>query len=1159
MKEHLISQILDKYCTQSPQGLFLLSMPTGFGKTYSVLDFIYKNYRDFASQGRKIFFVTNLKKNLPWKDLQKRFDEDNLSEEFNKHVLFIDSNVNAIKANLLSIEDDIPKRYTQTPQYKELVKYLTLAKKMDLPKEFVDYVNLKIASELEPEFRRLIEKELRDKEKFKDKSLRLRAIKENREYQWIGTLYPAVFTDEKTVVFLSINKFIVKNSTLVEASYSFKEHLKKGALIFIDEFDSTKETILQNIIEAGIKNRIDLIDFFVDIHNHLAKMEDPKNITKKSEWWLKESSGKKWMPPDELLQTLRTKSQNIFKKYDLQHKCKSDGEEFNKKRNFLFYDYKFYSILDAKKKIVVVTDTQGNINWIRTCDNDITSSANNTFVDIRSLLIELSSFLTYFQKGISYLSQNYKHLKDEGKLDKELFAVEFAVKSLLHHFNIDDKDIDLLANKIVAGEVIYKSPQKNLKKLSPFYERGFSYYSVVDREDHDTLSKIQMIEFDQTPESFLVDICKKAMVVGISATANINSNIGNYDIEYLKSSLNELFFELQNHEIESLQKAYEKTTNGYDRLTIKASFIGGKSLEESKVNLERVFDDQAIVNDIYGKLKFEIGNKEDEDNSIEFVFGRYAKILTAWKYFLDNHDCHGFLCLLNKLPKRKDPQLDLDKITEYAKDLLDDDESTDIVDDISNVIVILSSENFDREKEKLLNDLANGKRRFIISTYQTVGSGQNLQFKIPQNIQPLHINNRDKDEYMDINAIYLDKPTHLMVALNYSNVSEPDLIKYIFQLEFLREAGDISPKEFKSELTRAFRVFLKEQSNNYSNRYLYKTNAYSSLLNKFIIQAIGRICRTNMKSDKIHILADITIKEHLNNVSLPKNMILIHEYNALVRAASLNSDIPDSHNNWIDLENKASYVSCKTASYINQRLLYGSWSDDSKEEWLEIRQQVLRQPTVIDDSQLINSWKPLYLQLPIPNNFYYFNRPNDSNVEISFSNTDFALLDENTVRLSELMKIDSFYKLFIKNGWATSFLPSKYMLTPPMFNDIYKGALGEVCGKHVFEELNIPLIELDVDEFEAFDFKTEKNVYIDFKFWSGAFIRDSENEISKIRNKMEKIKASKVMIINILAPKDQPFGVQIQKDISIIEIPYLCKNNSIAPEAMNFILGEINK
>ncbi|MFN9534915.1 MAG: hypothetical protein ACK59W_10890, partial [Pseudanabaena sp.] len=121
----------------------------------------------------------------------------------------------------------------------------------------------------------------------------------------------------------------------------------------------------------------------------------------------------------------------------------------------------------------------------------------------------------------------------------------------------------------------------------------------------------------------------------------------------------------------------------------------------------------------------------------------------------------------------------------------------------------------------------------------------------------------------------------------------------------------------------------------------------------------------------------------------------------------------------------------------------------------------------------------------------------------------------------------------------------KYMLTPPMFNDIYKGALGEVCGKHVFEELNIPLIDLDVDEFEVFDFKTEKNVYIDFKFWSGTFTQDAEKEISKIRNKMEKIKANKVMIINILAPKDQAFKVQIQKDVSIIEIPYLCRDNKI--------------
>ncbi|MEI6331446.1 MAG: DEAD/DEAH box helicase family protein, partial [Pseudanabaena sp. ELA645] len=113
MQKYLIEQVLHKYCTQSHQGLFLLSMPTGFGKTYSVLDFIYKNYRDFANQGRKIFFVTNLKKNLPLQDLEERFKKEGCQEDFAKHVLLIDSNSDSVIENLLLIGNEIPERYTQ--------------------------------------------------------------------------------------------------------------------------------------------------------------------------------------------------------------------------------------------------------------------------------------------------------------------------------------------------------------------------------------------------------------------------------------------------------------------------------------------------------------------------------------------------------------------------------------------------------------------------------------------------------------------------------------------------------------------------------------------------------------------------------------------------------------------------------------------------------------------------------------------------------------------------------------------------------------------------------------------------------------------------------------------------------------------------------------
>ena len=66
---------------------------------------------------------------------------------------------------------------------------------------------------------------------------------------------------------------------------------------------------------------------------------------------------------------------------------------------------------------------------------------------------------------------------------------------------------------------------------------------------------------------------------------------------------------------------------------------------------------------------------------------------------------------------------------------------------------------------------------------------------------------------------------------------------------------------------------------------LYNTDAYSLFLNKVIIQAIGRICRTNMKAPTIHILADDNIRKHLTKFSLPEDVIPVHEYTALLKLA----------------------------------------------------------------------------------------------------------------------------------------------------------------------------------------------------------------------------------------------------------------------------------
>lgn len=59
-----MKQAIVNFCKSMDTGLFLLDMPTGFGKTYSVLDFMVDNYDAPEFKDKKIFFVTTLKKML---------------------------------------------------------------------------------------------------------------------------------------------------------------------------------------------------------------------------------------------------------------------------------------------------------------------------------------------------------------------------------------------------------------------------------------------------------------------------------------------------------------------------------------------------------------------------------------------------------------------------------------------------------------------------------------------------------------------------------------------------------------------------------------------------------------------------------------------------------------------------------------------------------------------------------------------------------------------------------------------------------------------------------------------------------------------------------------------------------------------------------------
>ena len=68
--------IIKRYCeNEFTNGLMLLDMPTGSGKTYSVIKYIFDAVQD-VNNSRRFFFITTLKKNLPENDIKRFFEKE---------------------------------------------------------------------------------------------------------------------------------------------------------------------------------------------------------------------------------------------------------------------------------------------------------------------------------------------------------------------------------------------------------------------------------------------------------------------------------------------------------------------------------------------------------------------------------------------------------------------------------------------------------------------------------------------------------------------------------------------------------------------------------------------------------------------------------------------------------------------------------------------------------------------------------------------------------------------------------------------------------------------------------------------------------------------------------------------------------------------------
>jgi len=344
--------VVKRYCeNDQSNGLLLLDMPTGSGKTYTAIKYIF-DYVQNTENKRKFFFVTTLKKNLPEKELRDHFEKAGQKSKFENTYLRLDayyeSVIEGFDSNTIK---NIPYDIKKTDEYKQLEQSVQLVKELRNQKTTYFRSTLraaedKLRKEDEPKFRKFIQGLLA--KKYTKADDRLYAIKTDKEWQWVANLYPSVYMRERQIIFMTMDKFLSQNSTIVEPSTMlYNSDIIDNAVIFIDEFDATKETVLKNIIQNGLRDKDDSIELFNAIYSVLHTHVFPSILTTSSK---KRQEGKY---KDQSLQDIIDKtvkiSDEIHDCFTLKYSHRTQKVTDDNINNFLFQDHQYHSILNGKK------------------------------------------------------------------------------------------------------------------------------------------------------------------------------------------------------------------------------------------------------------------------------------------------------------------------------------------------------------------------------------------------------------------------------------------------------------------------------------------------------------------------------------------------------------------------------------------------------------------------------------------------------------------------------------------------------------------------------------------------------------------------------------------------------------------------------------------
>lgn len=726
--------------------------------------------------------------------------------------------------------------------------------------------------------------------------------KESIKYKWICLLYPDVLASRSDIIVMTHDKFL---RPLSDPAFGGKpihetEYFINGDVTtFIDESNQFFSKVQKCQLDALLKSPFNLKKIVQQIHDITLNVQNSSSETgnsKKNTWMFFEPFDKKKNPNFKIIDKLNNDYDELTKQINPHCGIKNDLNESVRVFSMSEYWNKFSNLFNEKYILEYAEDDiEYRLIEKKDMKNDSDITPKVKYVEIKTYVQAMNTFIEDFCHTLFYQIFRLYIFAKNSKFKNRIVDSQTTTYSQAITSGKADIDFfkDVLTNFLV---VLNQEENSNLYKIIERYiekqldvTRGRKSSSLLDTDDRVALeecyfssieinsnindsinTEINRSFVDVMPEDFLGTLATSSRVVSISAT-NSDPSILNFNHEWLRQRVN--YYEISAKDMTNIN-AYNQSRSRYaSNIQRSFQYIVGKAedLSDDKKWMKKV------VSNIFKQKLNSLTTSKDEISKLKPRFMEmYLKIIQNIDFFVNHDDIYTYLNMYSRNVDMNDFDL-MNQNWELNRTIINDlfkavcmhyhlKEDEYKVNKNDSFMILRNTPSDDNESQlnKQINSMKNrhlkGKKTFVFSTYAAASVGVNICLDISEYEKDYLIPLNDFGfslDRVDINALYLDRPTNFLSTpkSTQSNASnEYDLERYIYQSKIMRMknlTSEINEKEANS--------YNAALSNGRNQAYLNRPSCYHYVLEK-IIQATGRIDRSNLKHPNIYFNMDASIK-----------------------------------------------------------------------------------------------------------------------------------------------------------------------------------------------------------------------------------------------------------------------------------------------------------